>query len=201
MTRLLVLASTSPYRRALLDEAGIAHTTVAPDFDERALDGELGRLGAEGLAVEIARGKARSVVVDGGALVLAADQLAVLEHADGTPRLLTKPGTVERAVEQLVAMAGRAHRLVNGLVLRDPDAGREWTRSDAHRVTMRRYDRDEAAAYVERFRPLDCVGSYRLEDDADLIESVDGSGRSGVIGLPLDRVRELLELAGVSPSS
>ncbi len=63
------------------------------------------------------------------------------------------------------------------------------------------YDRDEAAAYVEQYRPLDCVGSYRLEDDADLIESVEGSGRSGVIGLPLDVVRDLLDLAGVNPSS
>jgi septum formation protein len=199
MTPSLVLASTSPYRRALLEGAGIAHTVVAPDFDERALDHELARLGAEALAIEIARGKARSVVVDDGTVVLAADQLAVLEQDDGSSRLLTKPGTTDRAVDQLVAMAGRTHRLVNGLVLRDPSTDSEWAMSDVHRVTMRPYDRDDAVAYVERFRPLDCVGAYRLEDDADLIESVDGSGRSGVIGLPLDAVRDLLELAGVTP--
>jgi predicted house-cleaning NTP pyrophosphatase (Maf/HAM1 superfamily) len=57
---------------------------------------------------------------------------------------------------------------------------------------MRAYDRGEAAAYVEAFRPLDCVGSYRIEDDADLIESVEGSGQDGVIGLPLAVVRRLV---------
>jgi septum formation protein len=198
MTRSLVLASTSPYRRALLEEAGIVHRAVAPDFDERALDHELPRLGAVGLALAIARGKARSVVGADGSLILAADQLAVLQDDDATTRLLTKPGTVERAIEQLMTMSGRTHRLVNGLVLRDPDADQEWTRSDVHRVRMRPFGRAEAAAYVERCRPLDCVGAYRVEDDADLIESIEGSGRSGVIGLPLDVVRELLTEAGVT---
>jgi predicted house-cleaning NTP pyrophosphatase (Maf/HAM1 superfamily) len=83
-------------------------------------------------------------------------------------------------------------------VLRDPAADREWTESDVHRVTMRRFSRDEAVEYVERCRPLDCVGAYRLEDDADLIGAVEGSGPSGVIGLPLDVVRELLARAGVT---
>jgi len=193
-----VLASTSPYRRALLEEAGIEHRAVAPHFDERTLDHELPRLGAEGLAIAIARGKARSVVAEDGALILAADQLAVLQDDDATTRLLTKPGTVDRAIEQLVTMAGRTHRLVNGLVLRDPATDQEWTRSDVQRVTMRPFQREEAVAYIERCRPLDCVGSYRLEDDADLIESIEGGGRSGVIGLPLDVVRDLLLEAGVT---
>jgi septum formation protein len=199
MTRPLVLASRSPYRRTLLAEAGIAHDAITPDFDERALDHELARLGPEALAIEIARGKARSVVAEPGSLILAADQLAVFQGG-GDSTLLTKPGTVDRAVEQLVSMAGRTHRLVNGLVLRDPDANREWMASDVHRVTMRPFTRDEAAEYVERCRPLDCVGAYRLEDDADLIESVEGSGPSGVIGLPIDVVRELLDRAGINPS-
>jgi septum formation protein len=199
MIRPLVLASTSPYRRALLEEAGIAHTAVAPDFDERTLDGMLADVGPEAMAVEIARGKARSVVLDVDAVVLAADQVAVLDD-DGRLQLLTKPGTVGRAVEQLLSMSGREHRLVNGLVLRDTRDGREWTATDVHVVRMARFGRGAATDYVERFRPLDSVGAYRLEDDVGLIESIEGSGRTGVIGLPLDLVRRLLDEAGVTPS-
>jgi septum formation protein len=119
-------------------------------------------------------------------VVVAADQAAVLDA-----RLLTKPGSVERAIGQLVAMSGRTHELVNGVVALGP-GDRVATEVDRHVVTMRAYDRAEAESYVERFRPLDCVGSYRIEDDADLIASVQGSGRDGVIGLPLAVVRRLV---------
>ena len=62
------------------------------------------------------------------------------------------------AVRQLLRMAGRAHRLVNGLVLRDVDSGREWTATDVHLVRMATYDEAAAEAYVEDYLPLDCVG-------------------------------------------
>jgi septum formation protein len=183
-----VLASSSEYRRRLLADAGMDATCVAPEFDERALDGSYVDWGVDRYVVEVAMGKARSVSgrVAAGAVVVAADQAAVL---DG--RLLIKPGTVERAVEQLVAMSGRSHELVNGVVALGPE-DRVATAVDRHVVTMRAYDRAEAESYVEAFRPLDCVGSYRIEDDADLIESVSGSGVDGVIGLPLAIVRRLV---------
>ena len=194
----LILASTSRYRRRLLEDAGIDHRVAEPDFDERALDGHLTEWGDERLAVEVARGKARSVVPDdasGGALVLAADQLAVLDD-----ELLTKPGDVETAVAQLVRMSGREHRLVNGIVLRDTATGREWSATDVHVVRLAPYDAAAARAYVEAFRPLDCVGSYRLEDDAGLIESVEGGDASGIIGLPIPTVRRLLAAAALASS-
>jgi septum formation protein len=194
----LVLASSSRYRRRLLAEAGISAVRVAPDVDERLHDAELESLGPCGLALRIAEAKARAVVVDAPGpqvWVLAADQLAVLDEPgpDGS-RLLTKPGTPGRAVEQLLAMSGGTHRLVNGIVVLHE--GEVVSACDVHVVAMERFDRARAAEYVDRFRPLDCVGAYRIEDDAGLIRSVEGSGDDGVIGLPITVVRTLLTESG-----
>lgn len=188
-----VLASTSRYRAALLARAGIDVELRPPSFDERALDARFAEWGVDRYVVEVARGKARSVIggVDAGTVVVAADQVAVL---DG--RLLTKPRTPARAVDQLMGMSGRTHELVNGVfAIRAPE-GPQASAVDRHVVTMRPFSRKVAEAYVSRFEPLDCVGAYRIEDDADLIEAVDGSGDDGVIGMPIALVRDLVARVG-----
>jgi len=184
-----ILASTSPYRRALLDSAGLPVEVVAPDFDERTLDDRFAAWGVERYVVEVARGKARSVArtAPPGSVVVGADQVAV--H-DG--RMLTKPGTVPRAVAQLLELSGGSHELVNGVVAMVAPDGPERSLVDRHVVRMRRFTEAEARAYVERCRPLDCVGAYRIEDDADFLAEVDGSGRDGVIGLPVQLVVALV---------
>lgn len=189
----LVLASSSTQRRRLLEAGGIVARWVAPVFDERALDTGFDATAPGELALRIAEGKARSIAgeVVGGEVVLAADQLAVLGDA-----MLTKPADLVAAVEQLMAMSAGSHRLINGLVLWRPSDGRWLRATDIHRVTMRPYTRAEAEAYVERFEPLDSVGGYRIEDDADLIESVEGSGDDGVQGLPMSIVRRMMERLG-----
>ena len=189
----LVLASTSRYRRQLLAEAGLDIETVAPDFDERSLDDHYEDWGPDRYVVEVAAGKARSCLDDvrgsyGDAIVIAADQIAVFEN-----RLLTKPGTVDAAVAQLVALAGTSHELVNGVVALAAGTGRMAAAVDRHRVVMRDFDEPTARRYVEEFLPLDTVGAYRLEDPADLVESTEGSGRDGIIGLPIGLVRSLVE--------
>ena len=191
MTR-LVLASGSAHRRRLLRDAGLEVEVVVPDFDERSLDDRFAEWGVDRYVVEVALGKARSVVdrVPPGAVVIAADQVAV--H-DG--RLLTKSATLEAAVEQLLSLSGSTHELVNGVVVMS-HAGRTATAVDRHAVTMERYDRAAAQAYVEEFRPVDSVGAYRIEDDAGLLSSVVGSGEDGVIGLPIAIVRRLIEEIG-----
>jgi septum formation protein len=188
VTNRLVLASGSTYRRRLLADAGIDAECVVPDFDERSLDDRLVEWGVDRYVIEVAMGKARSVIetVAEDAVVLAADQVAV--H-DG--RLLTKPRTADAAVEQLLSIAGSTHDLVNGLVVLRRD-GRTASAVDRHVVTMAPFGRDEARAYVEEFLPLDSVGAYRIEDDAGLLESVVGSGDDGVIGLPIAVVRRLV---------
>jgi len=188
----LVLASTSRYRAELMATLGLPFTTAAPGVDERALDHRFDELGAEGYVLELARAKARAVAAEHpDAVIVGGDQAAVLT-VEGADVLLHQPGGRERAVAQLMEMSGSTHRLVNGLVVLDAAKGVEHHEIDVHRITMRPYTLAEATAYVERFEPYDCAGGYRLEDDADLIASVEGEDPSGVIGLPLPSLRRLL---------
>ena len=188
--RRVVLASGSLHRARLLRDAGIAFTVAVPSVDERSFDPLFDPTDPGAHAVRLASAKAADVAAskdtDPSALVLAADQLAVLGET-----MLTKPSTPAAAVEQLVAMSGSTHSLVNGVVVLDPESGREESAVDVNVVTMTAFSRSAAERYVDHHRPFDAVGGYRIEDDAGLVGSVEGS-TDGVIGLPLDVVRDLL---------
>jgi septum formation protein len=190
----LILASTSRSRSELLARLDVPFTCVAPDFDERAEDHRFAELGPQAFALALARGKARSVARHyPNAWVLAADQLAVLDLDEG-PRLLHKPGTHERAIDQLMSLSGRTHRLINGVVLARGDV--EHVEVDEGRLTMRAFPRAEAEAYVTRYRPLDSAGAYHIEDAGiRLFKRIDGD-HTGIMGLPLLAVCRLLRAAG-----
>lgn len=228
MTAVLVLASTSRYRIALLQRLGLSFEAVAPGFDEREHDHALASLGPAGLALLLARGKARSiapVVVEGtppvaaatsssqesgaaaGPWVLAADQVAVLGEGDPpTWRQLHKPGTPAAAVEQLLQLSGREHRLVTGVVLRHAGTGVEHEAVDEVVLHMRAFGRAEAQAYVDAFAPLDCAGSYRIEDRGiTLMRAIEAVGPCGadptsIEGLPLLLTAQLLRRAHLLPA-
>ena len=201
----LVLASSSTYRQELLASLGVEFEVVEPAIDERAADQLLATLGPAGLAVHIAMLKGRSVLeqvlatqaVDhAGVVVLAGDQLGVVETTHG-PQLLHKADSQDAAVKQLMMLSGGAHLLINGLCVLDSRRDSPLSEVDVHRISMRRFSTQEARIYVERCTPLDCAGSYRIEDDCDFIQSVEGSGDSGVIGLPLALTQSLLEQSGI----
>ena len=181
----LVLASTSPYRRDLLARLAIPFVSAAPPYVE---EHDLA-LAPEALVVELARRKARSLASPfPAALILAADQVAEL---DG--EILTKPGTIDGAVAQLRRLQGRAHRLLTGVVLLDSKGGREEEALDVQELHMRALGDTQIRTYIERERPLDCAGSYRIEGAGiALFSSMRGEDYTGIIGLPLTRVVELL---------
>lgn len=180
--RPLILASTSRYRRELLTRLGLAFEAVAPPYDEEAGKLTHAHLDVEALSLELARGKARSVVaVHPDAIVIASDQIAVI---DG--QRLDKPGTRERACAQLAQIAGRTHRLVTSLVVIDGRTGEEHTHVDAHELTMRALSAAQVEDYVARDQPLDCAGSYRIESlGVALFERVRGDDGTAIVGLPL----------------
>jgi septum formation protein len=198
----LVLASGSTYRAAVLEGAGFEVTVDPPEVDERVADHLFAEVGAEGLALELARRKAAAVAPrHPGARVLAADQVGVLgTGADAV--MLTKQDTPAGAVAQLLALSGTTHRLVNGLVVRGAPGEGSAEGVDVRVVTMRRIDEAEARSYVDAFRPFDTAGSYRLEDQdlpafADAVGEpfvtvVEGGDHSGVLGMPLGLLRRLL---------
>lgn len=197
--RTLVLASTSQYRRELLARLEVPFITAAPDFDERAEDLRFGELGAQAFALHLARGKAGSLqAVHPDGWILAADQLAVVH---GPPdELLHKPGSEDQAVAQLMRLSGRTFSLVTGVVLLDARSGDAGTAIDVQSLTMRAYLEPEAAAYVARHRPLDCAGSFRIEDPGiKLFQRIDSADFTGIIGLPLLAVARLLRAAALLP--
>src|SRR5205823_317052 len=151
----LVLASTSPYRRALLQRLGIPFRCVAPPVDEDALKGA----GATPrvLARLLARAKAESVAgVEPGAVVIGGDQVVSFEG-----RVFGKPGDADRAVEQLAAMAGRPHELITAVSILHPRGAHEVC--DVTTLWMRPLTRAEIERYVAADRPFDCAGAYKLE--------------------------------------
>lgn len=197
MVRPLVLASTSPYRRKLLEQLDVEFVTCAAPFDERAEDAHLAQLGVEGFALHLARGKARGVrALHPDAWILGADQIAVLAPGE----LMHKPETPERAVEQLMRMSGRVLELVTGVVLLDALTGATHEATDRQRLTLRAFTRAEAETYVARHRPLDCAGSFRIEDAGiTLFDRIDSGDFTGIIGLPLLAVCRLLRGIGLLP--
>jgi septum formation protein len=185
----LVLASTSLYRRRLLEQLGLDFQAVAPEYEEEhALD-----LPPDELVLELATRKAQSLGARfPHALIIGADQVAEM---DG--RILLKPGSVERACAQLAELAGRSHRLITGLVVFQPSADRLERALDVQRMTMRALLPEQIAAYVERERPLDCAGAYKVEGlGIALFSSMSGDDYTGIIGLPLTRLLDLLERFG-----
>lgn len=188
----IVLASTSRHRRMLLDRAGIVYEAMAPECDER-LEKDLPPPEA---TLELAVRKARSVAACvGGGLVVGSDQMAVLRG-----RILHKPGTERRAVEQLMQLAGRTHELWTAVALLDTrENGGLQTHAQVHRLTMRAMDEGQARAYVRADDPLDCAGSYRFESrGVRLFEKVVGEDPTAITGLPMMALVGMLMKCGVS---
>lgn len=184
----LILASTSRYRREMLSRFGLPFDAVAPGVDETPLDGEAPLDLVQRLAAAKAAAVARAYP---DACVIGSDQLA---EFDG--RVLGKPGTPERAIEQLRAMSGREVTFLTALcVMRgEHEVGIAVDRTV---VRFRTLSQAEVERYVEAEQPLDCAGSFKSEGRGitlfDAIETVDPTA---LIGLPLIATARLLRDAG-----
>ncbi len=191
-----VLASSSPYRRALLQRLGIEFEALAPDCDETAVQ-SLGLPAAE-LAQRLARMKAESVVAADSSeplLVVASDQVCALGSD-----VLGKVGSPAGARAQLLRMQGRSHLLLTAVCLLQQDAQgcRAVEFCDRTELHMRALSAGQIAAYVERDRPWDCAGSYKLElGGIALFERIDSADHTAVTGLPLLRLGSELRRLGL----
>ncbi len=189
--RKIVLASTSRYRRELLERLGFPFEAVAPDYGEPPLD-----LPHDEWVSHHAVEKARSLATRfPDALIIGSDQLVSFEN-----EVLGKPGDVERAVAQLMCLSGRTHRLLTAVAVLDTRDGRIETALDVHRMRMRPFDRQTAEQVVARDNPVDCAGAYKLESlGIALFASIEGEDDTAVVGLPLLKLLDLLERFEVTP--
>ena len=188
----LVLASTSPYRRALLERLGIPFTAAAPEVDEASRPGE----SPQALVLRLAEAKARAVARHyPEALVIGSDQVACLDDS-----VLGKPGDRATAIAQLSRAAGRPVLFLTGLCLLDARSGQAQTLVEPFRVHFRDLTPAQIEGYVDREHPFDCAGSFKSEGlGITLFQRLEGDDPNALIGLPLIRLVALLESAGVLP--
>jgi septum formation protein len=188
--REIVLASTSPYRRELLVRLGLPFQVASPSVDESALPGE----SAPALVRRLAEAKARAVAgAYPGALVIGSDQVAAL---DG--ERLGKPGTHERAVQQLSRASGRRVEFLTGLCLLDAGSGTAQVDVVPYAVVFRSLGTEQVRRYLEREQPYDAAGSFKSEGlGIALFERLEGEDPSALVGLPLIRLTAMLATAGV----
>ena len=175
----LILASTSRYRRALLERLGVPFSTEAPRCDEESL--KQPGMPPQALAEFLAEAKAASVAdLFPDAVVIGSDQLVALDDV-----VLGKPHTAPAAVAQLERLSGHRHRLITALVVAGPHGARR-RHTDITTLAMRRLDRATLVRYVDADQPLDCAGAYKLEcRGIALFERIDSADQSAITGLPL----------------
>ncbi|MGD8309358.1 MAG: nucleoside triphosphate pyrophosphatase [Chromatiales bacterium] len=186
----LILGSTSPYRKALLERLGLAFETAAPDVDESPRPNEP----PERLVRRLAEAKARAAGTSRpGALVIGSDQVACVDN-----RILGKPGTRERAVEQLGTLSGRRVTFYTGLSLYNTASGRVQVTCEPFHVHFRRLSGGQIERYIDREQPLNCAGSFKSEGlGIALFTRLEGDDPNALVGLPLIRLVAMLEQEGV----
>ena len=185
----LILASTSRYRREMLQRLALPFDVAKPDVDETPLPGE----SALSLAVRLGRAKAQAVAdnCDDDSWALGSDQTA-----DALGDILGKPGQRDAAIAQLQAMSGKRVRFHTSLALAHRD-GRVFEALDLTEVTVRALSDDEIERYVDTEQPFDCAGSFKSEGlGIALFEAIDNRDPTALIGLPLIATARLLRLAG-----
>lgn len=187
----LILASTSAYRRALLERLGLPFTVMSPGVDETPLPGET----PVQTAMRLAEAKAFAVTPPAArALIIGSDQVAVLAE-----QKLGKPGDHAAAVRQLRAMRGQRVTFHTALCLRNSDTGRKQTENVPTTVTFRNYSDAQIEHYLQREQPYDCAGSAKIEGlGIALVQHIDSPDPTALIGLPLVALVGMLHNEGVA---
>ncbi len=187
--RRLILASTSPFRRELLGRLGVAFETASPDVDESRRENE----SAIALVKRLSEAKARAIGASQQGLVIGSDQVATLGET-----VLGKPGSHERAMEQLRQLSGQSVIFQTGLCLLDSETNMLQLDVIPFTVHFRELDDAQIDRYLRHDQPYNCAGSFKSEGlGITLFERMEGDDPSALIGLPLIRLTAMLEKAGV----
>lgn len=191
---LLILGSTSVYRRELLERLRLPFEVHAPDVDETPRPGEA----PAALAQRLALAKAHAVShLHPDAVVIGSDQVADL---DGQP--IGKPGTHERAAAQLRSMSGRSVVFQTAVAVVCARSAYVGEALAPVRVRFRALSAQEIELYLRTEQPYDCAGSAKAETlGIALLEAIESDDPTALVGLPLIRTCALLRAAGIDPLS
>lgn len=188
----LILASSSPHRRQLLQRLGLPFRCFSPDVDETPQEEE----SPSGLALRLAKSKACTVQQNyPDAVIIGSDQVA---HCEG--KILTKPGTIERAKAQLQWCSAKTVHFHTGLCVLNGSRGTEHLQQISYTVVFRPLTDKQIASYIEKDCPLDCAGSFKSESlGISLFESMAGDDPTALVGLPLIALTRMLAAEGMDP--
>ncbi len=187
----LVLGSSSPFRRSLMERLGLDFATAVPDIDESPRPGE----SPKALVLRLAEEKARAVAGEHPrSLIIGSDQVACI---DG--EMLGKPGNRQAAVRQLSRASGQWVYFHTGLCLYNSETNRAQLVCEPFQVQFRRLSGEQIERYLDLEQPFNCAGSFRSEGlGVALFERMHGEDPNALIGLPLIRLITLLANEGVS---
>ena len=188
----IVLASTSPYRRELLEKLGMPFITAAPLVDETPIPGE----DARQLVMRLAQAKAQALSKEyPNHLIIGSDQVCVLDA-----KIVGKPHTEEKAVEQLLIARNSIVTFYTGLALYNSSTGNLQVICEPFDVHFRHLSEQEIRNYVRKDQPLQCAGSFKSEGlGITLFERLSGKDPNTLVGLPLISLGEMLRNEGVNP--
>ncbi|KFI10507.1 Maf family protein [Vibrio coralliilyticus] len=186
----LVLASTSPFRKQLLNKLSVPFETASPDCDETPFSDER----PEDLVKRLAKEKAESCHTNQPSLIIGSDQVCVI---DG--KIIGKPLNRENAIQQLSRQSGKAIQFYTGLALHNTETNITDVKLDTFTVHFRRLTQQQISRYVEKEEPYYCAGSFKSEGlGIALFEKLEGKDPNTLVGLPLIDLIDMLETQGFS---
>ncbi|HDZ57584.1 MAG TPA: septum formation inhibitor Maf [Pseudomonas xinjiangensis] len=187
----LVLASSSPYRRQLLNRLAIPFQWATPNIDEASRDGET----AEQLTLRLALEKAKALAGQfPNHLIIGSDQVVLL---NGSP--VSKPGEHSAAVNQLRQSSGKTVKFITSICLLNSRSGQHQLINEPFTVHFRELDDECIERYLQIEKPYDCAGSFKAEGlGISLFRAMQGDDPNSLIGLPLIRLCDMLRNEGLA---
>ena len=182
----LILASTSPFRKTILNKLGIEYDTAAPQTDETAKADETPQQLVERLSIAKAKAIADKT---NDALVIGSDQVSVING-----EIIGKPHTHENAVKQLQNASGKTVTFYTGLCLYNSATNQYQSEVVPFNVVFRTLNDEQIESYLKKEKPYNCAGSFKSEAlGIVLFEKLEGDDPNTLMGLPLIRLIKMLE--------
>ena len=181
----LILASTSPYRKQLLQQEGITFRAMTPLFDEDSFKSD--KYSPEVLCELLAEKKALSLAKQfPNAVIIGSDQMLVFNK-----KMFNKPKSKNEVIQRLLSLQGQTHSLLTSLFVYSPK--KNFTHLDKTELTMKSLNQDEIIDYYNKDQPLGCAGGYKYELNGQyLFENVKSQDLNSIIGLPILALKDII---------
>ena len=186
----LILASSSPFRKAILEKLGVAFVTASPDIDETRHDGET----PYDLVLRLAAAKAKKVAKSRSGLIIASDQVATFGlGTDVADEILTKPLTHENAFQQLKRSSGKEINFLTSIALLNTETNNLQNHVEFFQVFFKTLSDNQIRSYLEKENVLNCAGSFKSEGlGIALFRCMKGDDPNSLIGLPIIKLVDML---------